>query len=355
MTLHYQLKNAETTKTRLNSLDHLQGGQRNDINSTISKNVKLGEQLSQQQSEIAKTTALKKSLHNLSGRATTLTKKVDGLVTDMARDVGRGLQQLKEDTRANKLDTKKELSHLTSVVSTIDRNLRAADSSDSRIRSELRGLYAAIAGNVVISGDDDAGQSAATLTAAGAGSVEVLLTFRLQMQYGADFLDHLGWPSFIHPLITMSENVLDGTVGKPSYYYLSAPKAAAGTVTWPGGSGATAVVTMDDTTGLDVGAALRPDSDGHWFEVISMITDTSATVANPHGLTLPTGAEASSIGNLPRFDVNGRMTLHVLPDVGGKTYLDGEDLGATADISALVKPFDLSAVASKALSIPIIA
>jgi len=70
--------------------------------------------------------------------------------------------------------------------------------------------------------------------------------------------------------------------------------ASLGTVlTWNG----TTTVAATSTTGIEIGSWIRLDSDGQWFKVTGVVTDTSVTIANPDSLTIPTGATSSSVTN----------------------------------------------------------
>ena len=60
--------------------------------------------------------------------------------------------------------------------------------------------------------------------------------------------------------------------------------------TWDG----TTTVVCSDTTGVVVGKYLRLDSDGQVFEIDSFVVNTSITILNPAGLTIPSGTGATS-------------------------------------------------------------
>lgn len=66
--------------------------------------------------------------------------------------------------------------------------------------------------------------------------------------------------------------------------------ALSATLTW----GGTTTITTSDTSEVGVGSWLRLDADGQWFEVESLVTDTSVTITNPFSLTIPSGATQSS-------------------------------------------------------------
>lgn len=67
--------------------------------------------------------------------------------------------------------------------------------------------------------------------------------------------------------------------------------ALAATYTW---NGTTTVTVTGSTSDVAAGDWIRLDSDGQFFEVQSVVPDTSVTIANPGAATIPTGAGASS-------------------------------------------------------------
>lgn len=87
--------------------------------------------------------------------------------------------------------------------------------------------------------------------------------------------------------------------------------------TWNG----TTTVTMSDTSDVAAGDWIRLDSDGQFFEVQSVVPNTSVTIANPGALTIPTGTGASSksgdlvtlglAGPPPNTAVGGETTLNL--------------------------------------------
>ncbi len=62
--------------------------------------------------------------------------------------------------------------------------------------------------------------------------------------------------------------------------------------TWAGPS---LTVTTPATGEVVVGDFIRLDSDGQWFEIASIVPNTSVTILNPGSLTVPTGATQSSV------------------------------------------------------------
>lgn len=87
--------------------------------------------------------------------------------------------------------------------------------------------------------------------------------------------------------------------------------------TWNG----TTTVTTTDTSDVVAGDWIRLDSDGQFFEIQSLVPDTSVTIANPGALTIPTGTGASSksgdlvtrglAGPPPNTAVGGETTLRL--------------------------------------------
>jgi len=68
-----------------------------------------------------------------------------------------------------------------------------------------------------------------------------------------------------------------------------------GTQTWNG----TTTIATTSTSYVTVGDRIRLDSDGQWFEVTGLVFNTSITITNPLGLTIPTGASGSSSAGTP--------------------------------------------------------
>ncbi len=301
------------------------------------------------------------------------------------------------------------------------RNNNTAGSRLDRLSSESACIGRAMLGYVFVAGSDAAGQSAAALNDAVAGDATVDLTWVLRSKGGTPSAplttDHIGWPNGLHPKISSSKDtVTDADIAAPSYYQGVLPIAIGGTATWgalpawaastaysvddvvensaagggdnvyvctvggtSAGSGGptgddaaitdnditwkfvgkgTLGVLMTDTTGVLVGGAGRLDSDRQWFEFTAVETDVVAVIKNPHSHTVPSGAGASSVGDLPVFDEDGQMTLTTVLDTDDgatKTWIDAENQKLSVDVSTLTAPIDMSAVSPKELNIPIIA
>jgi hypothetical protein len=71
------------------------------------------------------------------------------------------------------------------------------------------------------------------------------------------------------------------------------PAALVATYTWDG----TTTVLSADTSEVATGNYIRLDSDGQWFKIISIVTDTSVEIENPDRLTIPSGATQSSVSD----------------------------------------------------------
>ena len=69
------------------------------------------------------------------------------------------------------------------------------------------------------------------------------------------------------------------------------PVALAQVYTWAG----TTTVTSANTSEVAVGDWIKLDADGQYFEVSAVTPNVSVTILNPGGLTIPTGATASSM------------------------------------------------------------
>ena len=62
-------------------------------------------------------------------------------------------------------------------------------------------------------------------------------------------------------------------------------------LTWNG----TTTITTPDTSEVAADDWIRLDSDGQWFEIASLVPNTSVTILNPGSDSIPTGATASSL------------------------------------------------------------
>lgn len=91
--------------------------------------------------------------------------------------------------------------------------------------------------------------------------------------------------------------------------------ALAGTWTWAG----TTTVLATNTSGVVAGTWIRKDSDGQFFEIQSIVPNTSVILLNPGADTIPTGAGASSKAvELLTLGLNGPPANTA---VGGETTL----------------------------------
>ncbi len=88
------------------------------------------------------------------------------------------------------------------------------------------------------------------------------------------------------------------------------------TLTWDG----TLTVTTPDTSELGPGVWIRLDADSQWFQITSLVTDTSVTLLNPFALSIPSGATQSSKNTNP-------VTSKVTNSVGVETTLNWPDSG----------------------------
>jgi hypothetical protein len=124
-------------------------------------------------------------------------------------------------------------------------------------------------------------------------------------------------PAALLPVITPGGTAVPGNPG----FYLSAvaPVAVNGTITWPAGTALKSTVTMTDTSQLSLGDAIEADM--QWFEIIEITADTSVVVYNPHGLTLPNGALATTFAGLPTLTA-GSLALVVTFPAGTYTLTE---------------------------------
>lgn len=104
----------------------------------------------------------------------------------------------------------------------------------------------------------------------------------------------------------------------------TAESALTGTWTWDG----TTTVLSTDTSGVVKGDWIKDDADGQWFEVDSVVTDTSVTILNPDTLTIPSGSAGSS-----KQDTN-EITAATKALLGTWTW-DGTTTVTTTDTSYL--------------------
>jgi hypothetical protein len=96
-------------------------------------------------------------------------------------------------------------------------------------------------------------------------------------------------------------------------------QAVSGTVTWDG----TTTVLTTVTTQLAVGNWISMDSDAQAFKITAITAGTSVTIENPRGLTIPTGAAASSyalgwseITGVVLGDVEAAQTITISAEIG---------------------------------------
>ncbi len=309
----------------------------------------------------------KREARQLIGRASD-----SGTVRDLERKIEtvdrkliNSLSQLSRNT-SDQADAKEETARIARNALALKRK-EESDNLQSRQREQILAEESAcigyvFRGNVELNGDDHAGLSAEALNdaASGAPQADAALSFPIQANQGTvdapSHVNHVGWDDGLHPKITTSKGtVVDGDVGAPLYRMSGSPVTAiAGTITWD----TTTTVLMDDTTGVVAGMAIRKDDDGILFEVVSVVEDTSVLIKNPHGHSIPTGAGASSVSDLPVFDSKGwlKLTLSLDVDAGAtKNYVDAEKVDATVSIATITKPLDFSDVADKTLDVPIIA
>ena len=103
---------------------------------------------------------------------------------------------------------------------------------------------------------------------------------------------------------------------KDAYYYVKddeAGTALAATYTWDG----TTTVLSGDTSEVSVDDRIMLDSDDQWFKVTAVTTNVSVTI-DAGGLTIPTGATASSRKRMQYTD-----TVLSLPTSGSELIYDG--------------------------------
>lgn len=92
---------------------------------------------------------------------------------------------------------------------------------------------------------------------------------------------------------------------------LGASASITAVFTWDGTT--TVVATGADTSEVVVNDWIRLDSDGQWFQITALVTNTSVTISNPDGLTIPSGATARSVTkSVPTWS---ELTTIVLGDV----------------------------------------
>lgn len=105
-----------------------------------------------------------------------------------------------------------------------------------------------------------------------------------ELTEAAGFLStRLTQPFLAESVVQNGYNSATGTAGE-------AETAVAVDCTWNG----TTTVLCTDTTGVVAGKWLRLDSDGQVFEISLVVANTSFTLLNPAGLTIPTGTGPSS-------------------------------------------------------------
>ncbi len=90
--------------------------------------------------------------------------------------------------------------------------------------------------------------------------------------------------------------------------------AIAAVLTWNG----TTTVTTADTSEIAADDWIRLDSDEQWFQIASIVPNTSATILNPGSDSIPTGATSSSLG----LDIITEGLAVGDVAVGGETRID---------------------------------
>jgi uncharacterized phage protein gp47/JayE len=103
----------------------------------------------------------------------------------------------------------------------------------------------------------------------------------------------------------------DGTGSAEAVADYATPIAAV--LTWNG----TTTITTPDTSEVVAGDWIRLDADGQWFEITSLVPNTSITILNPGADTIPTGATSSSIA----LDIVTEGLSPTDEAVGGETRL----------------------------------
>lgn len=98
--------------------------------------------------------------------------------------------------------------------------------------------------------------------------------------------------------VTIRENTTNDPIdtGTPNHEEVfgrltGTPVALVQTYTW----GGTATVLSGNTGEVVVGDWIKLDADGQYFEISAVTPNVSVTILNPGGLTIPTGATASSM------------------------------------------------------------
>lgn len=96
-------------------------------------------------------------------------------------------------------------------------------------------------------------------------------------------------------------------------------QAVSGTVTWDG----TTTVLATATGQVVAGNWISLDADAQSFKVTAVVTNTSFTIENPRGLTIPTGAGGSSFAlgwseltGIVLGDVEGAQTITISAEIG---------------------------------------
>lgn len=234
---------------------------------------------------------------------------------------------------------------------------RTTETADLAVDVDCDGQRAI--GNTHINGDDAPDQSAATLSAAPAGSVNIPMTFRIESRTPqGEFISHTRWPRGYHPKIVRSNTVADTDVEDVWYRMIGekdiAP-ALTGDVAWDGTLNLVGTGTLF-LTELSKGDAVLLDQHGTLFEVATIVDDLNATIYDPHGHTPPTGSGSglTKKTKLPRAQYNGTVPLMVTPDTGaGKDYLTSQNMKIGIDPSGAAG--SLSAAVQKDLTINTIA
>jgi hypothetical protein len=131
------------------------------------------------------------------------------------------------------------------------------------------------------------------------------------------------------PFTRLTEAVTDGV-------------ALSATFTWDG----TTTILSGDTSEIEAGEWIRLDVDGQYFQVQSVVDDTSVTIDNPQDLVLPTGSSQSSkaVTTLPvestlDYSDTGKVSID-----GVVYYYSGKTDQSFTDIYYLVSGVEMAGV-----------
>lgn len=280
-------------------------------------------------------------------------QRLDGALSRQERKS----KQLASDLRSAKTTADKALSN--TLIAARKTEVSSLRNTDNTQQYDIDCFCQAMSGNMELRQLTPNSIDADTLNAAAAGTHKELVKVALVARMGTNAVPTFPVHPFPHfaPVIgTFAEVATTGAIGAPTLEkYVDVPTSLAATVTWD----TTTTVLFDSTAEISVGDCIQLDSDGQLFKIASIVTDTSATIENPHSLTIPSGATGSSrCEDFVKF-ASGVATFYLVPDTDAgatKTYQAGDTLTCVveADNAEVKLPIDMQYVSDLTVTLTVV-